>query len=102
MNHLIHQKQAELARLCCATGATRLDAFGSSLRDDFDPTTSDVDLLVEFDDMTPGAYAKAYFALKAGLESLFHRQVDLVTPSGLENPFFRQRIDAERRTLYAR
>ena len=47
-------------------------------------------------------YAQAYFSLKEGLESLFGRPVDLVTSSGLENPFFRERIDAECRMVYAR
>jgi predicted nucleotidyltransferase len=57
---------------------------------------------VEFDDVPPASYAQAYFSLKEGLESLFGRPVDVVTSSGLENPFFRERIDAERRTVYAR
>ena len=52
--------------------------------------------------MPPAAYAEAYFTLKEGLESLFGRPVDLVTNSGLANPFFRERIVAERRTVYAR
>ena len=79
-----------------------LDAFGSALRDDFDPAASDLDFLVEFDEVPPGAYAKAYFVLKEGLESLFGRPVDLVTSSSLANPFFRERITGERRTVYAR
>ena len=62
----------------------------------------DLDFLVEFDDVPPATYAQAYFSLKEGLESLFGRPVDLVTSSGLENPFFRERIDAERRMVYAR
>ena len=52
--------------------------------------------------MPPAAYAKAYFALKEGLESLFGRPVDLVTGSSLANPYFRERILAERQSVYAR
>ena len=63
---------------------------------------SDVDFLVEFDDVPPAAYANAYFALKDGLESLFGRPVDLVTGSSLVNPYFLTRINAERQTVYAR
>jgi hypothetical protein len=36
------------------------------------------------------------------LETLFGRPVDLVTGSGLANPYFRARITAERRNVYAR
>ena len=92
----------DLLRAEPRSGARRLDAFGSAVRDDFDPVASDLDFLVEFDDVPPATYAQAYFSLKEGLESLFGRPVDLVTSSGLENPFFRERIDAERRTVYAR
>jgi predicted nucleotidyltransferase len=82
--------------------ARRLDAFGSGVRADFDPLTSDLDFLVEFDEVPPAAYAEAYFALKEGLESLFGRPVDLVTGSSLANPYFRDRLADERKTVYAR
>jgi predicted nucleotidyltransferase len=95
-------KRNDVAALCRRAGARRLDAFGSAVRDDFDPVASDLDFLVEFDDVPPATYAQAYFSLKEGLESLFGRPVDLVTSSGLENPFLRERIDAERRMVYAR
>jgi len=83
-------------------GARRLDVFGSAARGEFDPGSSDLDFLVELDALPPARYASAYFALKEGLEKLFGRRVDLVTESGLGNPYFRQRVQAERRNLYAR
>ena len=101
MHVLFTQNQSAVADLCRAVGARRLAVFGSAVRDDFDPVHSDFDFLVEFDDETPAAYAKAFFGLKAGLEGLFHRPVDLVTPGNLANPFFRRRIAAESQTLYA-
>lgn len=64
-------------------------------------TRSDLDFLVEFGDATPAAYAQAYFSLKEGLEALFGRPVDLVTPINLTNPYFRRRVTAERETVYA-
>ena len=102
MTNLIDQHRDEVATLCRRAGARRLDAFGSAVRADFDPETSDLDFLVEFDDVPPAAYAQAYFALKEGLESLFGRPVDLVTNSSLANPYFRERIIAERQNVYAR
>ncbi len=102
MTNLIDRRLDEVAALCRLAGARKLDAFGSAVRADFDPQTSDLDFLVEFDDVPPAAYAKAYFALKEGLESLFGRPVDLVTGSSLVNPYFRERILAERQPVYAR
>ena len=102
MTSLIDQHLDEVAALCRLAGARRLDAFGSAVRADFDPQASDLDFLVEFDDVPPAAYANAYFALKDGLESLFGRPVDLVTGSSLVNPYFLKRINAERQAVYAR
>jgi uncharacterized protein len=102
MNDAIVFDPEQVESLCRRFGARRLCAFGSAVRDDFNASTSDLDFLVEFDDMPPAAYARAYFGLKDGLESLFSRPVDLVTQSGLANPYFRRRLEAERRTVYAR
>jgi predicted nucleotidyltransferase len=102
MTSLIEQHRAEVAALCRRAGARRLDVFGSAARDDFDPATSDIDFLVEFDELPPKAYADAYFALRESLEDLFGRPIDLVTTDSVENPFFRERIEAERKTVYAR
>jgi predicted nucleotidyltransferase len=102
MQDLIEQKRNELAMLCRRFGARRLDVFGSAARDDFDPATSDLDFLVDFEDVPPADYAKAYFALKEGLEALFGRSVDLMTRNGLANPYLSERIAAELQTVYAR
>ncbi|HYE33825.1 nucleotidyltransferase family protein [Methylocaldum sp.] len=102
MANLINQHRNEVAALCRRTRAKRLDVFGSVLRADFDAAASDIDFLVEFDEVPPAQYAEAYFLLKEGLEALFGRPVDLVTDKSLANPYFRNRIAAERRTIYAR
>lgn len=101
MHPLLHQKQKEVAVLCRDAGARSLEAFGSVVRTDFDPLRSDLDFLVEFDNPNPVAYSQAYFMLKAGLESLFGRPVDLITESSLANPYFRQRVAVERQSVYA-
>ncbi len=44
----------EIAAFCRKWGIKRLSFFGSIVRDDFDPERSDVDVLVEFRDRTPG------------------------------------------------
>lgn len=98
----IERHRERLADLCRHFGATRLDVFGSALRADFDPANSDLDFLVEFEPLSPVRHAEAYFELKRELESMFGRPVDLLTPSALDNPFLRRRINAERQAVYAR
>lgn len=89
-----------LPALCRRFKVRRLDLFGSAATERFDPGRSDFDILVAFDDLPPGAYAEAYFGLRAALEDLLGRPVDLLTEPALENPHLRSRIDAERRPLF--
>jgi hypothetical protein len=102
VTNIIDQHRKEVATLCRRAGARRLDVFGSAARADFDPASSDLDFYVEFDELPPAKYADAYFALKESLEALFGRPVDLITEASLENPYFRERVEAERQAVYAR
>jgi hypothetical protein len=45
--NLIDEHRDEIEELCRRCRVRRLDAFGSAVRDDYDPETSDSDLLVE-------------------------------------------------------
>lgn len=102
MTRLLQRHRNQVAELCRKASARRLDAFGSAVRDDFDPARSDLDFVVDFDAKTPAEYANSYFELKEGLEALFGRPVDLVTERSLTNPYFRNRIAGQRQTIYAR
>lgn len=97
---LIADHRTALAALCERTHAKRLALFGSATRPDFEPDRSDLDFIVTFDDLPPADYSNAYFELKQGLEALFERPVDLLTPNNLRNPYLRQRAEAEQITLY--
>ena len=101
MNKIIQQKQSQLEELCRQYHAQRLEVFGSVTRDDFDPTTSDLDFLVEFDDIGLKNYADCYFGLLEALETLFSMPVELVVISSLKNPYFLQNIQKNRTLLYA-
>ena len=65
---LIAERRSEIAALCRRFHVRRLDMFGSAARGDFDPARSDIDFLVEFQPLQPGAYVDAFFDLKEGLE----------------------------------
>lgn len=70
MVHVLEDKHRAIAELCARFGVVRLDVFGSTLRDDFRPGQSDLDLLVEFGPMDPFALADAYFGLLEELRGI--------------------------------
>ncbi len=95
------EKTADIARLCKTHHVARLKVFGSAVTDRFDETASDLDFLVEFDEVGVRHYADCYFGLMEGLQTLFARPVDLVVISAIKNPYFKQRVEEERKLLYA-
>lgn len=95
------QVDPALAALCRRFHVRRLDLFGSAATGRFSSDRSDLDFLVTFEEPLPkGAYAEVYFGLRAALENLFGRKVDLVTEHALQNPYLRHRIEAQKRTIY--
>jgi hypothetical protein len=98
LNHDVAIRRTEVARVCAQLGVRRLELFGSAARGG---PARDLDFLVDLGERTPVEYARAYFALRERLAELFGRSVDLVTPPGLRNPYFRQRVEQEKILLYA-
>ena len=101
VNPLIRDRLDELGGLCARHSVRRLELFGSAAGESFDPEASDLDFLVEFQDLAPGRHADAYFGLLEGLEDLFERPVDLVETKAIRNPYFLQGIQSSRVTVYA-
>lgn len=88
-------------QLCRKFRVRRLELFGSAAGEAFDPQTSDLDFLVEFEELKHGEYADTYFGLLEGLQELFQRNVDLVMVSAVKNPYFLKSIERTRTLLYA-
>ena len=101
MQPLVRKRIVELKQVCRRFHVRRLDLFGSAARGDFNPATSDVDFVVEFDKDAPAKVLDSYFGLKEALEALLGRRVDLVMSGAIENPYLRQSIDQSRETVYA-
>lgn len=101
MHSLVEKNRTAVSELCRRHCVRALDLFGSAASDRFDPETSDLDFLVEFEDLEPVAFSAAYFGLLEGLKSLFGRPVDLVVDSSIDNPYFRESIERTRTPLYA-
>jgi len=91
----------ELRELCLHFHVRRLDLFGSAAREDFDSARSDLDFLVEFDPQAPEALSlKTFFGLKESLEALFDRNVDLVEPGAIRNPYLKASIARSREPVF--
>jgi uncharacterized protein len=101
MHNLLRERSVAVADICRRLRVRKLDVFGSGVSGKFDPASSDLDFLVEFEPMPPAEYAEMYFALKESLEELFSRPVDLVSAKTLVNPYFRASVNASRETIYA-
>ncbi|MSQ15524.1 MAG: hypothetical protein EXR50_06645 [Dehalococcoidia bacterium] len=90
----------QLTDLCRCLQVRRLDLFGSAVSGGFDPDTSDLDFLVEFEPMPPIPYSQAYYAPQRGLEEMFRRPVDLVSAKSIINTYFAQSVAASKETVY--
>ncbi len=101
MTTLVAQHRAELEALCRRFRVRRLELFGSAAIGEDRPGESDLDFLVEFEPLPTCGYADAYFGLLEALESLFGRAVDLVIPSAIKNPYFKQSVERTKTLLYA-
>ena len=79
----------------------RLELFGSAATGEYRQADSDLDFLVEFQELPVMAYGAAYFGLLKSLEQLFGRSVDLVDRSTIKNPYLRESIDEAKVLVYA-
>jgi predicted nucleotidyltransferase len=101
MQPFILAKQAEIIELCRTHHVRRFSVFGSAVRDDFDPASSDVDVRVEFADEARENYLRNFHSLHDSLVEMFGRKVDILSSREIENPYLRKIIENTQVTLYA-
>jgi uncharacterized protein len=101
MPALIENRRADIARLCERYGVRELALFGSILRSDFDPATSDVDAAVKFGPPTSHSLARQYFDFKQALERLLSRSVDLVELEAMPDTRLKRIIEHTKVPIYA-
>lgn len=89
-----------IAGVCVRYGVKRLRVFGSVLTNRFDPGRSDVDFLVEFKSGRENVFHD-YFDLKAALEQIVGRDVDLVVANAVKNPYVAKSIFDSAEDVYA-
>ncbi len=101
MTVLLERHQEAIRALCREYNVARLEVFGSATRDDFDPTSSDIDFLVEFLPHPQLTRFEQYFNLEEALSALLGRKVDLVMEKAMKNPYFIRSVNQSRQLLYA-
>lgn len=97
--NLVNRNIEVINDLCRKHKVRKLFAFGSILTNKFEQT-SDIDLVVDFQDIDLYDYADNYFDFKDSLESLFNREVDLLEDKAIKNPYLRQSIDSSKQLIY--
>lgn len=101
MVRMLEDKQDAIADACRHHGVASMYVFGSALGDDFRPGESDIDLLVEFEPMTPFELVDAYFELLDELRAILGSPVDLVMADAIKNPYIIADIEGSKQALYA-
>lgn len=90
-----------IQQLCVSHKVKTLYAFGSVLSENFNHS-SDVDLVVDFENLDIHEYADNYFDLKFSLQEVLKRPIDLLEEKAIRNPFFRKILDIQKKLIYAR
>jgi len=96
----LSQRNGDIADLCRRFGVKRLEAFGSAVRADFDPATSDADFRVEFEPVADLPALRQYFGFAEAMQALLGRKVDLVAGE-IRNPFVRAEFERDRELVFA-
>lgn len=100
MHKIIKDNLDELNKLCAKYDVKSMYIFGSVLKRDFNQD-SDIDILVDFKELSIEQYTDNYFDLHHDLEKLLGRKIDLITERSLTNPYLIKSIEESRQLLYA-
>ena len=101
MIDLIEQQRSRWEDLCRTYHVKTLELFGSAAGGAWDAARSDLDFLVEFLPEAGSRCFSGYFDFKEELERLFGRNVNLVMPGAIRNPYFLDSVNRQRKVLYA-
>lgn len=96
----IKHKMSDFLALCKSHNVKSLYAFGSSITERFDESSSDIDILIEIDNEDPIERGENLMDIWDKLELFFQRKVDLLTDSSIRNPILRQNIDSTKVLVY--
>jgi uncharacterized protein len=98
---IIETNKSRIFELCEIHQVKELYIFGSVLTEKFNES-SDVDMLIQFNQIDLTKYFDNYMDLKEQLEDILKRPVDLVENQAIKNPIFRKIVDREKKLFYER
>lgn len=93
-------KMNDFLMLCKTHNVKNLYAFGSSVTDQFNENSSDIDLLIEIDNEDPIERGEMLMNIWDKFELFFQRKVDLLTSASIKNPILKKNIDASKILIY--
>ena len=100
VNRIITDRIDALKQLCKDYNVKTMYVFGSVCTEVFNET-SDIDILIAFENLSIEQYTDNYFDLHYKLEDLFGRNIDLLTDQSLSNPYFIERVEQTKKLIYA-
>lgn len=100
MTDLVARNLERIRAACAARGVSFLELVGSAAREDFEPTRSDVDVLVDFPDGAPDLFG-SFMGLREDLAAILERPVDVITLRGVRNPLLLASLRRGAIRLYA-
>ena len=92
-------RSSEFIALCKSHKVKELYAFGSVVNGNF-TDESDIDLLVEIDEINPISKGKLLLSLYGKFEKLYNKKIDLLTPNSIRNEFLEEHIGSHRELVY--
>ena len=103
LHPLIAKHRAAIEQICQTNRVSKLYLFGSIVKEAQFNESSDIDLLVSFDEesISIEEYVDNYFSLSFELEDLLKRKIDLITERSVKNPLFKKELEKTKVLVYS-
>jgi hypothetical protein len=95
----VNFQSKEFIELCKSHKVKELYAFGSVVNGNV-TDKSDIDLLVDIDEINPVSKGKLILSLYNKFEKLFNKKVDLLTFNSIRNPVLEEYIGTSKKLIY--
>jgi len=97
--NIVEQNILGVFEICRLHRVKNMYLFGSILNENYS-SDSDVDFLVNFDNVDLSQYFNNYMDFKEKLERLLNRPVDILEEQTVKNPVLRRSIDRNKKLIY--
>jgi predicted nucleotidyltransferase len=95
----IEDLRRDMPDVCKRYRIAHVDAYGSVARNE-QSETSDIDLVIEFEEPRRESISKRYFGFLHELEDRYGTRIDVLTERSLRNPYLINSINRDRVRVY--